>query len=93
MLLMKRNVIGINSIFQKDKNGNYTEYALLYQDILKYSIASKQTNNVDSKNCVKHWDLARWLMKKNQEFINRYKDPSTRNTTINNRIENTQQRI
>ena len=66
MLLMKRNVIGISSIFQKDKNGNYTKYALLYQDILKYSIASKKTNNVESINCVKHWDLARWLMKKNQ---------------------------
>jgi hypothetical protein len=89
MLFMKRDVIGIHSIFQKDRNSNYTKPALLYQDILRYSIHSKSSINVCH---IRHWDLARWLMKKNQEFINHYKDPSTRNTTINNRIENTQQR-
>jgi hypothetical protein len=40
----------------------------------------------------KRWDLAKWLLNNNQEFINRYKDLSTRNINIPNRIENTQRR-
>ena len=40
----------------------------------------------------RHWDLAKWLLNNNQEFINRYKDLSTRNINIPNRIENTQRR-
>jgi hypothetical protein len=84
MLIVR--IDGIYSIFPKDRNGNYTKKALLYQDMLKYSI---EENNPSS---FRHWDLANWLMKKNQEFINKYKDLSTRNITYGNRIEHTQKR-
>jgi hypothetical protein len=84
MLIVK--IDGIYSIFPKDRNGNFTKKALLYQDMLKYSI---EENNPSS---FRHWDLASWLMKKNQEFINKYKDLSTRNITYGNRVEHTQKR-
>jgi hypothetical protein len=91
MLDMTQKVVGIHSIFNKDKNGHYTKKALLYQDIITYSIAKKKESFKD-KDSFRHWDLAKYLMNKNAEYINRYKDPSSKHTPIKNRIENTQRR-
>jgi hypothetical protein len=78
---------GINYVFKKDEKGYYTKSALLYQDILRYAIFRKI--NKLSDDPFRHWDLAEWLMKNNNEFINRYKASTT---TISNRIEYTQNR-
>jgi hypothetical protein len=83
---------GIFSIFQKQKGRTiYTKKAQLYQSILKYSITRKNENTISDKP-FRHWDLAKWLMDNNSEFINRYKDLSTKTTKYANRIENTRRR-
>jgi hypothetical protein len=90
---MTKNVVGIHSIFDKDKDGHYTKKALLYQDIIIYSIAREKEGQIfRDKDPFRHWDLAKYLMNKNNEYINLYKDPSARHTPIKNRIENTQRR-
>ena len=79
---------GIDAIFKRDKSGNYTKKALLYQDVLRYSLEKKGQS--ENTNSFRHWQLAKWLMSHNEEFINHYKDPSSRHITFPNRIENTQ---
>jgi hypothetical protein len=37
----KRNTGHLSIVFDKNADGGYTRYALLYQDILKYSIEGK----------------------------------------------------
>ena len=85
---MKRR-IGIDSIFDKDRKGHYTRKALLYQNILQYAVAVRDGGTSVSGAPFKTWDLSEWLMSKNNEFVNYYKDPSTRTITISNRIEHT----
>jgi hypothetical protein len=87
--IMKCN-IQINSVFDVDKNGHYTKKALLYQDMTRYSII-RHLENPNSR-VFNHREIAKWLIKHNQEFVNRYKDPSSRHVTISNRIEDTQKR-
>ena len=86
---MKRR-IGIDSIFDKDKKGHYTRKALLYQNILQYAVRDDGASVSGSP--FRHWNLSEWLMSKNNEFVNYYKDPSTKTITISNRIDNTQTR-
>jgi hypothetical protein len=81
----------VGLIFEKDENGCYTKPASLYQGILRYSLNIEKDPSGDSKS-FRHWDLARWLMNNNQEFINRYKDPFNSHTTTSNIIENTRER-
>jgi hypothetical protein len=64
-------------IFRKDNHGNYTKKALLYQDILSISIDTEIEEKLKYSQPIKHWDLSKRLMKKNQEFRERYKDLST----------------
>jgi hypothetical protein len=86
---MKRR-IGIDSIFDKDKKGHYTRKALLYQNILQYAVRDDGTSVSGSP--FRHWNLSEWLMSKNNEFVNYYKDLSTKNIRISYRIGNTQKR-
>lgn len=86
MLFMRQTQLpGVNFIFQKDKNGHYTKLALLYQDILSYSIIKIKSNPPDSRSFT-HRELAKWLLENNNEYKNYYKDPSTRHNTLNSRI-------
>jgi RNase P subunit RPR2 len=81
----------LNLIFKKDEKGNYTKDALLYQDILRYYVERKKENpNYDGS--FKHRELAKWLMNNNYEFKNRYRQDSSKHTTISTRIEHTQKR-
>jgi hypothetical protein len=84
MLAMSRRGISIDSVFgkteDKRKNPRFYEY------ILRYSIVMAK-----DQNAFTHWDLARWLYDNYPEFKERYKDFSTRNTTIGKRIEYTQE--
>jgi hypothetical protein len=81
-----------NLIFRRGNQGNYTKKAFVYEDILSISIDREREENLKPSQPITHWDLAKRLMKKNQEFRDRYKDPSTRNIKISNRIENTRKR-
>src|SRR5919204_795750 len=78
---------GINYVFKKDKNGNYTKSALLYQDIFRYAIFRKKENL--SYTAFKHREIAGWLVTNNRELLERYEGS---HTTISNRIEYTQDR-
>ena len=86
-----KNTGHISMIFKKNKDGSYTRSSLLYQDILKYSIDGKFKEN-DNKS-FRLWNLTRWLLEVNMEFINHFKDPSTWNYTKANRIESRLDRI
>lgn len=84
---------GISAILQKDKEGKYTDNALLYQDILHYSIINEKQNQSNTNTTFKVWDLAKWLIENNVEFANYYKDSPRSHTTMNNRIEARMERI
>ena len=86
-----RKYKGIEDIFEKDNYGNYTKDALLLQDILCYPL--KNIEDGIYNFVFKDRDLASWLIDNNNEFINYYKDLSTRNITKSNRIENRLPRI
>ena len=86
----KENTGHLYPIFQKDKEGNYTKNPLLYQDILRYSIDGKYK---EDDNSFRTRNLTKWLLEKNVEFLNYFKDPSTRNFTMSSKIENKLDRI
>ena len=69
----------------------YAKSGLLYKDILKYCIDGKYKEN-DNKS-FRLWNLTKWLLEVNTEFINYFRDGSTRNYTIANRIEDRLPRI
>jgi hypothetical protein len=58
---------------------------------LKYCIDGKYKEN-DNKS-FRLWNLTKWLLEVNTEFINYFRDGSTRNYTIANRIEDRLPRI
>ncbi len=70
------------SVVEKGKDDQYTRWALLYQDVLKFSVFVKQGSSFKER------ELAKWLLYKNQYYSNYYKDLSTKTTTESNRIEN-----
>ena len=75
----------ISDIFQKDEDRHhFTKEALLYQDILKYSY--------DNPN-FKRNKLDNWLVRDNLEFVNDYKDLSTRGVRYSTRIHAKKERI
>jgi hypothetical protein len=86
-----RNTGHPNMIFKRKKDGNYSNKASLYQDILKYSIVGKYKEN-DQKS-FRLWNLTKWLLEVNVEFINYFKDPSTWTYTTANRIDDRIPRI
>ena len=83
----KKTTLGI--IFEKSNN-NFTKAALLYQDILRFSLL--ETEN-DKNQSFKSNELAKWLIKNNIEFRNFYSDYKHRNTPIKNRLHNHENRI
>jgi hypothetical protein len=80
-----------NIIFKKNKDWTYTKNALLSQDILRYCINGKYKE--DDNESFRLWNLTKWLLEVNSEFINHFKDLSTRNITKRNRVENRLPRI
>lgn len=79
----------IRAIFERDEAGNYTKDALLYQNILQFSIVLEKESG-GGENSFKERELARWLIGYNQEFANEFKGNKTR---MNYRIENRLPRI
>src|ERR671929_1589977 len=87
-----KNVQHPNIIFGKYKDsGTFTKKALLSQDILKYCINDKYKE--DDIESFRLWNLAKWLLEVNLEFINHFKELSTRNYTTSNKIEYILRRI
>lgn len=75
----------IDGIFEKDIGRDYTDDALLYQDILAYSTIIKK--NSSENVSFKFTELANWLLRNNREFLSYYDSSSTRrNTRFNARI-------
>src|SRR3989442_10855734 len=88
MASMANKIPSINMIFEKRTGGgNYTPKALLYQDILKYSVSFNR-DYPENKNhrLFTAWQLTAWLIDNNDDYSNYYKDPSTRNTPRRTRI-------
>ena len=77
----------IDTIFEKGVGRDYTDDALLYQDILKYC----QIKKTDS---VKIYELSNWLLRNNTELLSYYDSTSTkRNTPYHARIHAHRTRI
>src|SRR5437870_4506218 len=88
MASMANKIPSINMIFEKGAGGeNYTPKALLYQDILKYSVSFSR-DYPENKNHRRFtaWELTAWLIDNNDDYYNYYADPSTYNTPRKVRI-------
>lgn len=77
------NLPSIQNIFAKKLDG-YTPDALLYQDILRYSINNLETK---SKYSFKLWELTDWLISNNREIVDDYKKTSSAHMTRSNKIQ------
>lgn len=84
---------GIYPIFEKDKDGNYTKNALLYQDILRYYLTINDKDLSENNHSFSLWQLGMWLLQNNNDFINLYKDLSTRNIGHTRRYYNLKDHI
>ena len=75
----------IDAIFEKGEGRDYTDDALLYQDILAYYFIIKE--RPAENDSFKFTELANWLLRNNREFLRYYDSTSTRrNTPFNARI-------
>jgi hypothetical protein len=90
MVFFVKEAPGLDIVFQKDSYGNYTKDSLLNQDILRYAIFVKEE---DLEQYFTIRDLTKWLLQNNQEFINYFKEISTRTTRYENRIDNRLPRV
>lgn len=89
MVLSVPKIPSIGLIFDKDKKGNYTFKALLYQDIVRYCLVLLERG----QDSVRIWDLTSWLLNNNKEFANSKSDLSERNQSRSNRIEDRMDRV
>ena len=90
-------ILSFNSLFERDEHGQYTEDALLYQMIMKYSIDFLNKDYPESYNLEQPtftaWMLTRWLVDNFTPFVEYYKDMDTKNTPKQNRIGSRIERI
>ena len=68
---------GIDWIFEKGDDGNFTDEALLYQDILKHAIKLKSAEEKNSNDLsFSVYELAKWLRYNHKNYVDRYnKEP------------------
>ena len=88
MTKSKTKMTCFSDIFNRSDN-RYTKKSLLYQDILSFPLSNRVTTELDSFTS---WEIAKWLIDKNLEFLNKYNDNRS-HTTHSNRIEHVQRRI
>ena len=87
MAKMETKTPYIQAIFEKDQNRTYTENALLYQDILNYSIKTRSKK-------FKLRSLGMWLLDNHFDWKKYYDSTSSkRNTPYRARYENRKDRI
>lgn len=78
----------IQVIFHKYKGGNYTSQALMYQDILRYSVAELDPSKQQKSQCsFTLWGVTEWLISHNLEIANEYKNSSAARMTKTNKIQ------
>jgi len=67
-------LIGIDWIFEKGDDGNFTDEALLYQDILKHAIKLKKSADEKNGNDLSFsvYELAKWLRHNHKNYVHRY---------------------
>lgn len=90
MVIIMTKMPSIQMIFRKDKDENYTKEALLYQDILEYSIKElepTEASEENSRHSFKLWELTEWLILHNLEIAADYKNPSASHMTKTNKIQ------
>jgi len=84
MVFLLTKTPSIQVIFSKYPNGIYTKDALLYQDILRFSVKELEPQ----EECTfKLWELTEWLISNNLEIANYYKNPSASHMTKSNKIQ------
>jgi hypothetical protein len=68
--------LAISSIFaRKDKGGEYTYSASLYQNILRYSLALNQNRSENNGLSFTSWEITDWLTTDNEDStVERTKD-------------------
>jgi hypothetical protein len=84
MVFFSMKIPTIQNIFSRDKDGNYTKDALLYQDILKYSVRELES---PPQYIFKKWNLIEWLISHNLEMTNDYKKTAASHMTKTNKIQ------
>ena len=79
-----KKIPSISSICERGGDGNHTYNALLYQDILRYSIM--HNDKYPEFKAFTVWELTGYLIDHFLPFINEFKELSKRNTPRNNKI-------
>lgn len=77
----------IHQIFSKNPNNIYTADALLYQDILRYSLRDLEPMKPNAEYPFNVWNLTDWLIKNNLEISDDYKKSSNSHMTKSNKIQ------
>jgi hypothetical protein len=77
----------VNSIFEKNEEGNYSLDALMYQDILRYYLVENKENNPFRLR-----QLQQWIVRHNLEILNYYSG-SKSHASMNNKIHGKEERI
>jgi hypothetical protein len=83
----------IDSIFRKNKDGNYTASAFLLQHMLKRSVFLNKVQNESNDNdgsSFSLWEIARWVISNDPNLVQKY-GPKPPN--VEEIIENTQMRF
>jgi hypothetical protein len=95
MVKRSQKITGFNKLLRKihtvdQQSGEiidvFDKDALLYQDILRYGLT------IGKKTYFKTWDLRKWLLKNNQEYIKLYSG-SNSHTRTSIKIENLKKRV
>jgi hypothetical protein len=80
----------INEIFEKRNDGNYTQDALLYQDILRYYFSINKTLSENNPFLLR--ELQNWIVRNNLEIV-KYYQGSKSHTSYSNKIHAKEGRI
>src|SRR3989442_10995714 len=96
MVKRMAKILSFTSLFERDEHGQYTQDALLYQMIMKYSIDflnedypknhNHNTQQQQQPTTFTAWMLTKWLVDNFPSFVEYYKNTSTKNTPKLNRI-------
>jgi hypothetical protein len=89
--------IGIDSFFEIRDTGNFTDEAVLYQDILKYAIVTKKSKESENSKDYSFsiYDITKWLRYNNKNYVDRYnkKPLSSPQTEIESLLKGTKSKI
>ena len=87
MVISVTKTPSIHQIFNKNPNNTYTADALLYQDILRYSVRDLNSLDTNSEYPFNIWNLTAWLIENNLEISDDYKRSSNSHMTKSNKIQ------